>query len=402
MKLSQNNLSFLFNRNKSIFSDDVKLHEEQIFSKISKSNFLIIGGGGSIGKEVTKQIFKRNPKILDVVDISENNLVELVRDIRSDLGYIDGKFNTYAIDYGDLEFQSMLKNFNSYDYVMNLSALKHVRSEQDPYTIMRMIMVNIVHNINLLKLIDLKKLKKFFCVSTDKASNPHNLMGASKRIMELFLINHKDKINVSMSRFANVAFSDGSLLHGFLERFKKNQPLSAPNDVKRYFMSHQEAGELCLMSTLFGKNTEIFFPKNHSKLTPISFDVLATKMIKNHGYKPYLCKSEEEARKKINQLTKKKYWPCYFFKSDTTGEKIIEEFYQPNDILLSRNRFKNIGIIKNNYDNSNFEDLNLFLKKINSLRKKKYWQKKDLVKIFKNILDDFDYVDKNKYLNDKM
>ena len=210
---------------------------------------------------MTKEIFARNPNVLHVVDISENNLVELVRDIRSTLGYISGDFKTSAIDCGGLEFKSLLSAEGPYDYVFNLSALKHVRSERDPYTLMRMLSVNLPNTINTLELTKEMDLKKYFCVSTDKAANPVNLMGASKRIMEMFLLRESLSREFSMARFANVVFSDGSLLHGFSQRFNKGQPLSAPNDIKRYFVTPKESGELCLLSGLLGQNRDIFFPK---------------------------------------------------------------------------------------------------------------------------------------------
>ena len=220
---------------------------------------MVIGGAGSIGQAVCHQIFKRDPKLLHVVDISENNMVELVRNIRSTIGYGSGIFETFAIDCGSSEFESLINHEGPYDYIFNLSALKHVRSEKDPYTLMRMISVNIFNTIKVTKLAKDMDAKKYFCVSTDKAANPVNMMGASKRIMEMFLMRESLTQNVSMARFANVAFSDGSLLHGFNQRFSKKQPFSAPNDVSRYFVTPEESGELCLLSGLKGNNRDIFF-----------------------------------------------------------------------------------------------------------------------------------------------
>jgi len=253
------NILTLIGRKEALFSEDVALHDANLQNIIRNSTFLVIGGAGSIGQAVVKEIFKRNPKTLHVVDISENNMVELVRDIRSSLGYIDGDFRTFALDSGSLEFEALLKAHERYDYILNLSALKHVRSEKDPFTLMRMINVNILNTEkSLLQAID-HGAKKYFCVSTDKAANPVNMMGASKRIMEMFLMRRSLEIPISTARFANVAFSDGSLLHGFNQRIQKRQPLAAPQDVKRYFVTPQESGELCLMSCLFGRKPRHIF-----------------------------------------------------------------------------------------------------------------------------------------------
>jgi len=230
-----NKILKLIGRNKELFKADILKNDNELKNIVLSSTFLVIGGAGSIGQAVTKEIVKRNPKKLHVVDISENNMVELVRDIRSSFGYIDGEFATFALDIGSLEYDAFIKNDGKYDYVLNLSALKHVRSEKDPFTLMRMIETNIFNTDKTIKQSIASGVKKYFCVSTDKAANPVNMMGASKRIMEMFVNRKSLDIEVSMARFANVAFSDGSLLHGFNQRIEKNQPLVAPNDIKRYF-----------------------------------------------------------------------------------------------------------------------------------------------------------------------
>ena len=226
----------LIGRSDLLFSEDISFNESTLKKQVNTSSFLVIGGAGSIGQAVTKEIFKRNPTKLHVVDISENNLVVLVRDIRSSFGYIDGDFQTFALDIGSVEYDAFIENDGKYDYVLNLSALKHVRSEKDVYTLMRMIDVNIFNTIKTIEQSINKGVKKYFCVSTDKAANPVNMMGASKRIMEMYLMLYSEKITISTARFANVAFSDGSLLHGFNQRIQKLQPIVAPNDIKRYFV----------------------------------------------------------------------------------------------------------------------------------------------------------------------
>jgi len=387
-------------RSKKLLDFDISSNHAVISENISKSKFLILGAAGSIGQAVTKEIFKRNPKKLHAVDISENNLVELVRDIRSSLGYIDGDFRTFALDIGSWQYDAFIESDGEYDYVLNLSALKHVRSEKDPYTLMRMIEVNI---LNTLKTIEQSKqcgVKKYFCVSTDKAANPVNMMGGSKRIMEMFLMRESQHIDISTARFANVAFSDGSLLHGFNQRLEKKQPIVAPSDVKRYFVVPQESGELCLLSSLLGENRDIFFPKLSEELHLITFAEIAEKFLHRKGFEPYLCENEDEARKLIKELPQKGKWPCLFTPSNTTGEKDFEEFFTPNEII-DLDRFQNLGIIKNGLaDNSN--KLDYFLDTIFEMRKRGKWAKEEIVELFHEIIPGFGHEEKGKYLDSKM
>tara|TARA_R100000935_G_scaffold9585_5_gene19441 strand:+ start:8866 stop:10053 length:1188 start_codon:yes stop_codon:yes gene_type:complete len=390
----------LIGRDKQLFISDMESSKDELIEIVSNSSFLVLGGAGSIGQAVTKEIFKRNPKKLHVVDISENNMVELVRDIRSSYGYIEGDFKTFALDIGSLEYEVFIKSDGKYDYVLNLSALKHVRSEKDPFTLMRMIEVNIFNtDKTLLQSIE-NGSKKYFCVSTDKAANPVNMMGASKRIMEMFLMRRSKDINISTARFANVAFSDGSLLHGFNQRIQKKQPIVAPNDVKRYFVTPQESGELCLMSCVFGENRDVFFPKLSEKLHLISFADIAVKYLEQMGYEPYLCQNEEEARELVNILPDQNKWPCLFTGSDTTGEKDFEEFFTDKEIL-DLERFQNLGIIKNELKLEN-EQLQLFEETITRLRSFKNWTKDEIVALFHKMIPDFGHKETGKYLDSKM
>lgn len=390
----------LLNRKEKLFEEDIRVNEKILNELIHKSKILVIGAAGTIGKATTIEIFKRNPKILHAVDISENNMVELVRDIRSSIGYLNTDFRTFSIDCGSSIFNQLIEQEGPYDYVFNLSALKHVRSEKDPYTLMRMIEVNIINTLNTLKATRSSNIKKYFCVSTDKATNPVNMMGASKRIMELFLLRESINNKISMARFANVAFSDGSLLHGFNKRIEKNQPIAAPNDVKRYFITPAESGELCLLSGFLGDNKQIFFPKLDHGLDLIRFSDIAIRYLESKGLEPYQCSSEDEARSKSNELITKGKWPCYFFESDTTGEKDFEEFYK-DDEMLDMKKFKNIGII--NYDNI-FDDaeLDLFLKNISDLKKNGKWKKQEIVELFNKVLPEFKHLDKGKNLDQRM
>jgi FlaA1/EpsC-like NDP-sugar epimerase len=390
----------MIGRTAPLFDDDISNHRKELEVLVSNSRFLVIGGAGSIGQAVTREIFKRNPLALHVVDISENNMVELVRDIRSTLGYIEGDFRTFALDCGSNEYRALMNANEGYDYVLNLSALKHVRSEKDPFTLMRLIEVNILNTIKTVQMAKAQGAKKYFCVSTDKAANPVNMMGASKRIMEMFLMRESESMEISTARFANVAFSDGSLLHGFNQRFTKRQPISAPNDVRRYFVTPQESGELCLMSCLLGKNRDIFFPKLSEQLHLTTFSDIAERYIKNLGYEPYYCSTEEEARDRSDELIASKRWPCYFFKSDTSGEKDFEEFFTDNEIL-DMDRFQNLGVIKNEANFSS-DMLDNFLEVIHELRAQTVWEKTPIVDLFNEMIPDFDHKETGKYLDGRM
>ena len=390
----------LIGRTSTLFGDDIDVLSDDLLSLVKSSRFLVIGGAGSIGQAVTKEILKRSPKVLHVVDISENNMVELVRCIRSTIGYIEGEFRTFAVDCGSLEFEALIHSEGPYDYVFNLSALKHVRSEKDPYTLMRMLRVNIFNTIKTLKLAKKYGAKKYFCVSTDKAANPVNMMGASKRIMEMLLMRESETIPISMARFANVAFSDGSLLHGFNQRFAKCQPFSAPNDVRRYFVTPQESGELCLMSGLLAENREILFPKLSSHLHLIKFSDIAERYLRQMGYEPFACATEEEARDRAVELIAKKQWPCYFFASDTTGEKDFEEFFTEKEDL-DMDRFYGVGAIANQpvYDDKKLDD---FCSELQALRQRGAWNKQDILNLFFDLLPEFSHKETGKDLDQKM
>jgi FlaA1/EpsC-like NDP-sugar epimerase len=390
----------LIGREKELFADDVHRHEKDLKRIISDSSFLVLGGAGSIGQAVTKEIFKRNPLKLHIVDVSENNMVELVRDLRSSHGYIDGDFQTFALDIGSVEYDAFISADGKFDYVLNLSALKHVRSEKDPYTLMRMISVNVLNTEKTLIQSIANGVKKYFCVSTDKATNPANMMGASKRIMEMFLMRRSLEINVSTARFANVAFSDGSLLHGFNQRIQKNQPIVAPKDVKRYFVTPKESGELCLMSCIYGENRDIFFPKLSEELHLITFAEIADKYLRQIGYEPYLCDSEDQARELTSSLPKNGKWPCLFSDSDTTGEKDFEEFFTENEIL-DLDSYENLGVIKN-APVFNQKALEHFLLIIAELKSSKKWGKEDLINLIHELMPEFNHKEVGKYLDGKM
>ena len=390
----------LIGRDSELFKTDINSFETEVRRIVEESSFLVIGGTGSIGQAVVTEIFARNARKLHVVDISENNMVELVRSLRSSLGYGSGDFKTFAIDCGSVEFQALVQSEGPYDYVFNLSALKHVRSEKDPYTLMRLVMVNIFNTIKTIRLLKETGMRKYFCVSTDKAANPVNMMGASKRIMEMFLMRESLSQDISMARFANVAFSDGSLLHGFNQRFAKVQPFSAPSDVKRYFVTPKESGELCLLSGLLGHNRDIFFPKLSEHLHLTTFAEIARRYLKQKGFVAHECQTEEEAREMAKQLVAQKRWPCYFFESDTTGEKDFEEFFTADE-TLDMERFQEVGVIKNNAD-FNEQHLDAFENGIMSLRESRSWDKEHILSLFFKVLPDFAHQETGKYLDQRM
>jgi FlaA1/EpsC-like NDP-sugar epimerase len=394
------NILPLIGRKEPLLQEDIGMNENILTDIVQSSKFLVIGGAGSIGSAVSKEIFNRNPKLLHVIDISENNMVELVRDIRSSSGYCSGEFATFAIDCGSDIFDSFITHGPKYDYVFNLSALKHVRSEKDPYTLMRMIDTNVFNTDKTMCQARDMKAKKYFCVSTDKAANPVNMMGASKRIMEMFLNKRSVEMPVSTARFANVAFSDGSLLYGFNRRLEKNQPLSAPDDVRRYFVTPKEAGELCLMSCLFGENRDVFFPKLNENINLVTFSSIAEMYLESLGYEPVQCATEDEARGRVLELKLKHQYPVYFFKSDTTGEKDFEEFYTEGE-KLDMNSFVSLGVIKNdvNYDE---EKISMFCGAITKFRQTGVWDRAQLIDLFNAMIPNFNHKETGKFLDGKM
>ena len=394
------NILNIIGRETELFDIDMDSLDQDLNRLIAGSRILVIGGAGSIGQAVTIELFRRQPLCLHAVDLSENNLVELVRTIRSTIGYNNCEFSTFAIDCGGLEFDALCASQEPYDYVFNLSALKHVRSESDPYTLMRMIDTNIFNTLKTVELSSLQSVKNYFCVSTDKAANPVNMMGASKRIMEHFLIDASLSQNLTMARFANVAFSDGSLLHGFNQRFMKKQPISAPNDVRRYFLTPKESGQLCMLSGLLGKNREIYFPKLDENVHLETFSEIAIRFLSELGFEAFECASEDEARSRIDELIPHNKWPVYFFRSDTTGEKDFEEFYTENEVL-DMSRYHSVGIIRNDIS-VDIEKLQNFKKEIAGLKKRGFWSKSDLVSLFNHTLPEFCHVEKGKYLNERM
>jgi FlaA1/EpsC-like NDP-sugar epimerase len=394
-------INTLIGRTTGLFSADVKRHEAQFRDAIGGARVLVLGGAGSIGKEVCAEIFRRAPAVLHVVDISENNLVELVRNLRSSLGYTGGETRFLPLDMGSLEASAFFDSEKPYDYVLNLAALKHVRSEKDEFSLMRMIKVNILDTLATLERAQAAKTKKYFAVSTDKAKNPANLMGATKRIMEDVLFGEESKIPVSTARFANVAFSDGSLLHGFRQRLMLRQPIAAPRDVRRYFMTGPESGTLCLSALVLGQGHEIFFPKLDAQTQLMTFSELAVRFLAASGYEAVTMASEDEARERVEELSRRRQWPCFFSSSDTAGEKPFEEFFSPTD-AVDWERFVDVGVIRVAPRNADRQRLAEFLACVSALRSRGNWTKSELVAAVHAGCPDLSHADAQHFLDEKM
>lgn len=389
----------IIGRKRPLFRKDLQRYEDELNTVTQGNNFLVIGGGGSIGQAVSKEIFARGAKSLHIVDINENYLVELVRDIRSSLGYRTKNFDTFAIDCGDPEFEKFFQRGN-YDYVLNLSAMKHVRSENDPFSMYRMIKVNILNTLTTYEYAVKYGAKKYFCVSTDKAANPTNFMGATKRAMEIALMRPSNTLPMSGARFANVAFSNGSLLQGFENRLQKIQPLSCPSNIERFFITPTESGVICLFSALLGKKHEIFFPYNEREVFLQKFKDIAHNYLKFLGKEGIECKSENEARELMNSIDLERYWPINLFESDTVGEKAFEEFYTSLE-RVEHTKFKELASIKfvSNISDSDIEQFTDMIKDI-SLHKSE--AKKELLKVMSDFVPTFQHVYSNKNLNMRM
>lgn len=385
----------------SMFCEDIERNEEKLIKKINNKRVLVIGGAGSIGSSFIKAILPFKPSTLVVVDINENGLAELTRDLRctKDM-YIPEDYVPYPMDFASDVFERMFRNRKGFDVVANFSAHKHVRSEKDIYSVEALIQNNVLHAKKLLDLLVEYPPEEYFCVSTDKAANPVNIMGASKRIMEDVIFSYSDKFPVKTARFANVAFSNGSLPAGFLARIQKLQPLSAPSDVKRYFVSPEESGQICMLACMLGNNREIFFPKLE-EAQMMTFDAIAVELLHQHGYEVRECISDEEAIEKADELKAgSREYPVHFSVSNTSGEKSFEEFFTDEE-LTDMNRLGSLGIVieKDIPDKKRVDSLFL---ELNCIFNSGTATKEEVVRIMKEYLPSFEHIETGKSLDSKM
>ena len=393
---------YVTHREESLLAEDFRKYETELQRRISGKSVLVIGGAGSIGSHYIKAILKFNIRRLVVVDISENGLTELVRDLRSSAGYhIPAEFITYPVNFGDKVFEKIFRHHGPFQIVANFAAHKHVRSEKDIYSIEAMVENNVLRARKLLDLLLQSPPEHFFCVSTDKAANPVNIMGASKKLMEELIMAYSDRLPIKTARFANVAFSNGSLPLGFLERMQKNQPWSCPTGIRRFFVSPMESGELCLMASVMGQSGDIIFPKLNPEKDLIPFDLIATDLLHYLGMEPDICRTEEEAVQKALLLKENpKTWPVYFFSSDTSGEKPYEEFYTGNE-ALDMETFVNLGVVKNSKKRP-IAEIDEIFGNLRQLFSRPDVQKSDVVDVLRSYLPNFEHIETGKGLDAKM
>lgn len=392
--------TYVTKRPQSMFLQDIENNKEKLTEKIEGKKVLVIGGAGSIGSSFIKAILPFKPATLVVVDTNENALAELTRDLRSTKSmYVPEDYIPYPMDFASPVFEKMFRNRKGFDIVGNFSAHKHVRSEKDIYSIEALIQNNVLHAKLLLDLLVEFPPEEYFCVSTDKAANPVNIMGASKRIMEDVIFSYSDKFPVKTARFANVAFSNGSLPAGFIARLQKLQPISAPSDVKRFFVSPEESGQICMLSCMLGENREIFFPRLEEEQM-MTFDKIATAFLKEHGYEIMECASDEEAINKAEDLKNgRKFYPVHYSGSNTSGEKAYEEFYTDTE-SVDLNRLKALGIVTDKEIPDKIRIDNLF-KKLNAAFASET-SKEEIIAIMKEYLPNFEHIETGKSLDSKM
>lgn len=389
-------------REVSLLSEDFTKYSSELSSRIDGKKVLVIGGAGTIGSSYIKAILKFNISKLVVVDINENGLTELVRDLRSSSEYnIPEDFITYPINFGDRVFEKLFRNLAPFDIVANFAAHKHVRSEKDIFSVEAMIENNVLKARKLLDLLIEFPPEHFFCVSTDKAANPVNIMGASKKLMEELIMAYSSQIPIKTARFANVAFSNGSLPIGFIDRLNKRQPWSCPLGIRRFFVSPQESGELCLMASIMGESGDIFFPKLDDEKDMIPFDRIAKDLLAHLGMEADICETEEEAKAKAELLTSEsKKYPIYFFGSDTCGEKSFEEFYTEKEVL-DLDSFVELGVIKNSVKRD-LKEIDSIFENLEQLFSQDNVEKSDVVKVLTKYLPNFEHIETGKHLDQKM
>lgn len=392
---------YVTKRESSMFLRDIERNKTVLYEKIQNRKILVIGGAGSIGSSFIKAVLQFYPSMLVIVDTNENGLAEITRDLRSTKGlYIPKAFFPYPMDFSSNVFKKMFISKDGFDVVANFSAHKHVRSEKDIYSVETLLQNNVLKAIGLLELLAEYPPEVYFCVSTDKAANPVNIMGASKRLMEDLIFSYSDKFPVKTARFANVAFSNGSLPAGFLERIQKMQPLSAPMDVKRFFVSPEESGQICMLACMLGKNREIFFPKLDERQM-MTFDVIAENLLHEYGFEILRCKSDEEAIEKAEALKNgAKQYPVHFSISDTSGEKPYEEFFTDSE-HIDMNRFFSLGVITDK-GKPNKTKIEKLIENLSIAFKERETTKEEIIHIIKSYLPNFNHIETGRTLDEKM
>jgi len=391
---------YITKRPTSLFAPDIEKYKKQLSEKIYEKNVLVIGGAGTIGSSYIKAILAFQPAKLVVVDTNENGLTELTRDLRSAPNqFVPEQYITYPMSFGDPVFEKMFLAHGPFHIVANFAAHKHVRSEKDQFSIEAMIENNVFRAKSFLDLLLKHKPEHFFCVSTDKAANPVNVMGASKKLMEEVIMSYSSEIQITTARFANVAFSNGSLLAGYIERLFKNQPISCPADVKRFFVSPEESGQICMLACMLGKSGEIFFPKLEEE-EQVYFKTITEDFFTASNREIALCNSEQEAREKSLSLTESAPYPVYFFSSDTSGEKLYEEFYTDTD-EIDLNQFKSLGVIKN-ARKLPIVEIEICVNDLQQLMNSGNYNKQAIVNSLKKHLPDFQHIETGKSLDQKM
>lgn len=391
---------YVTKRERSFFENDLINNKEKLTTEIKGKSILVIGGAGTIGSSYIKAALKYNPDELIVVDTNENGLTELTRTLRSNPNLnVPENYLTYPMSFNSDVFYKMLKKHGSFDIVANFAAHKHVRSEKDSFSIEAMIKNNVIDAKRFLDYLKLNKPSHFFCVSTDKAANPVNVMGASKKLMENVIMSYSKDLKITTARFANVAFSNGSLLYGYIERLLQRQPITCPSDVKRFFVSPEESGEICLMTSILGESGDIYFPKLSEKQL-VNFKSITEDFFKYLKKEIKICKSEKEAKEIAPKLSDDSSYPVYFFKTDTSGEKLFEEFYTSED-EVNFDLYESIGVVTNSLKPS-FSEMEFTITEIETLFKRESYSKEDIIKIMNKILPNFNHIETGKTLDQKM